>query len=89
MTIDGGTNPSPHWDDARIALGRVAELMRRQAVSPGDLRAVEGWDSIPTAVQEALVALGPEEQQIVKDFVSTLSEHHFYIENGEGGLRYY
>ena len=49
MTADGGMNPEMHWDEARIALGRVAELFnanigvrRRRPLTLRELRADTG-----------------------------------------------
>ena len=35
MTADGGMNPEMHWDEARLALGRVAELFNAEYRSSG------------------------------------------------------
>jgi hypothetical protein len=90
MTAEDGTYPDPAWDDARIALGEVAEVFRANAtVTPEDLQGVRNYALIPEGVRTTLENLTPDEQAFVKDFIAVLASNHFYIEGGEGGLRFY
>jgi hypothetical protein len=89
MTTDG-YGQEADWDAARVALGRVADVFREQETVAGeDLRSVEGYGLIPEGVRETLESLTPEEQEVAKRVIGTLAANHFYIENGEGGLRFY
>jgi hypothetical protein len=89
MTTDGYGREAD-WDAARVALGRVADVFREQdSVAREDLRAVEDYRLIPEGVRETLESLTPEEQEVAKRVIGTLAANHFYIENGEGGLRFY
>ena len=90
MTADGGTNSDADWDEARIALGRVADLLRvNETVTSEDLQGVENYRLIPEGVRETLESLSPEEQLVVKKVFMNLSSNHFYLEGGPGGLRFY
>ena len=103
MTDDGGMNPDVEtWDEARIALGRVAELIQTQlgsytegiagttgTVTPEDLRRVKNYDLIPEEVRNTLESLSPEELRVVKNVFESLAKYHFYLEGGPGGLRRY
>ena len=101
MTADGGMNPDVEtWDEARIALGRVADLIREQLGSytePGttgtvkveDLRGVYNYHQIPEDVRHTLENLTPQELRAVKKVFESLAENHFYLEGGPGGLRFY
>jgi hypothetical protein len=101
MTADGGMNPDVEtWDEARIALGRVADLIREklgsygkpgsyETVSLEELRAVENYHLIPEGVRETLENLSPDELRVVKKVFESLAENHFYLEGGPGGLRFY
>ena len=84
------TNSATDWDAARIALGRVADVLRQnETVTPEDLQAVEDYQLIPEGVRTTLERLTYEEQQFTKQLLGTLAANHFYIEGGEGGLRFY
>ena|SRR5687768_14399815 len=101
MTADGGMNPDVEtWDEARIALGRVADLIREklgsytepgwgEMVTPEDLRGVHNYHLIPQGVRDTLENLTLEELRVVKKVFENLAENHFYLEGGPGGLRYY
>lgn len=90
MTADGGSNSDVAWDEARIALGRVADvLLSRESVAPEDLQGVENYHLIPEGVRETLENLTPEEQIVVKRVFQNLSANHFHLEGGPGGLRFY
>ena len=90
MTSDGGTYGDADWDEARLALGRVADLLREnETVTPEDLQGVENYRLIPEGVRETLESLSPEELDVVKRLISSLAANHFYIEGGPGGLHFY
>ena len=101
MTDDGGTIPDIEtWDEARIALGRVAELIQTQlgsytepgttgTVTPEDLRGVPNYHLIPEEVRVTLENLSLEELRAVKKVFENLAKYHFYLEGGPGGLRRY
>lgn len=101
MTDDGGVNPDVEtWDEARIALGRVADVIREklgsyteaswnETVSREDLQGVENYHLIPEGVRDTLENLTPEELRVVKKVFENLAENHFYLEGGPGGLRRY
>jgi len=90
MTTDGGSYSDADWDEARIALGRVADLLRENdAVSAEQLQQVENYRLIPEGVRGTLESLTPEEQLLVKNVFSNLASNHFYLEGGPGGLRFY
>ena len=101
MTDDGGMNPDVEtWDEARIALGRVAELMQEKlgtytepipdgTVTLADLQGVKNYHLIPVSVRETLENLTLEELRVVKKVFENLAMNHFYLEGGPGGLRIY
>ena len=101
MTDDGGMNPDVEtWDEARIALGRVADLIREklgsytepgwgETVTAEDLQGVQNYELIPEGVRETLENLTPEELYAVKKVFENLAANHFYLEGGPGGLRFY
>jgi hypothetical protein len=90
MAADGGTYPETNWDEARIALGRVAKLFNESnEVTQEDLYRVENYELIPQPVRETLEGLTADERQVVKRIFATLAMNHFYLEGGEGGLRFY
>jgi hypothetical protein len=101
MTDDGGMNPDVEtWDEARVALGRVAELIQKQlgsytepgttgTVTPEDLRGVHNYHLIPEDVRDTLENLTLEELRVVKKVFESLAANHFYLEGGPGGLRRY
>jgi hypothetical protein len=100
MSADGGSNSEADWDEARIALGRVADLIREklgsytepgwgETVTAEDLQGVQNYHLIPVGVRETLENLTPEELRAVKKVFENLAENHFYLEGGPGGLRFY
>jgi hypothetical protein len=103
MTDDGGMNPDLEtWDEARVALGEVADLIRTQlgsytegtagttgTVTPEDLQRVHNYHLIPEEVRITLETLRPEELLVVKKVFESLAKYHFYLEGGPGGLRRY
>src|SRR4051794_14230437 len=79
MTADGGTNPGTNWDEARIALRRVAYFLKvNSEFDLEELRGLENYELIPEPVRETLEGLTPEERQIVEKVFITLEENHFY-----------
>ena len=90
MSTDGGLYSEANWDEARIALGRVAEIfVANDTVAPEDIQGVENYQLIPQGVRETLENLTYEEQAAAKKVISNLAENHFYLEGGPGGLRFY
>jgi hypothetical protein len=90
MAVEGGGTPDTYWDEARVALGRVLWAMNdNPEVSPETLRALENYEAIPLPVREALESLSPDERRVVTKMGSILAEHHFYLEHGDGGLRWF
>jgi hypothetical protein len=101
MTDDGGMNPDVEtWDEARIALGRVAELMQKKlgtytepipggTVTTAELQEVPNYHLIPEEVRFTLENLTLEELRVVKNVFEKLAKNHFYLEGGPGGLRRY
>ena len=101
MTDDGSMDPDLEtWDEARIALGRVAKLIQTQlgtytepgttgTVTPEDLQGVHNYNLIPEEVRTTLEGLGPDEWLAVKKVFESLAKNHFYLEGGPGGLRPY
>jgi hypothetical protein len=105
MTDDGGMNPDVEtWDEARIALGRVAELIKRKlgsytdpksdgTITTAELQAVLNYDLIPEEVRITLEELTLpqhiDELRVVKNVFEKLAKNHFYLEGGPGGLREY
>ena len=93
MTADGGMNPE-QWDEARLALGRVAELFIQEAdsgnpVTPDDLQAVENYELIPGSVRETIEGLNYDERRLMTRIFTTLAENHFYLENNLGIVAFY
>jgi hypothetical protein len=87
MTTDGGTSPEANWDEARIALRRVAQFFNENdRFSQEDLYRLEGYERIPQSVRETLESLTPDERQVLKKIFTTLEENHFYLENPRGGM---
>ena len=85
MTADGGMNPETYWDEARIALGRVSDLFNENIqFAEEDLYRLENYELIPEPVRQAVEGLTLEERRVVKRFINTLAENHFYIEGGGG-----
>jgi hypothetical protein len=85
MTADGGMNPETYWDEARIALGRVSDLFNANIqFTEEDLYGLENYELIPEPVRQAVEGLTLEERRVVKRFINTLAENHFYIEGGGG-----
>jgi hypothetical protein len=101
MTDDGGMNPDVEtWDEARVALGRVAELIKMKLGSytepiPGgtvtteELQEVHNYNLIPEEVRITLENLTIDELRVVKNVFEKLANNHFYLEGGPGGLRRY
>jgi hypothetical protein len=107
MTDDGGMNPDVEqdvetWDEARVALGRVAELIKTKlgsynnpieggTVTPADLQGVDNYDLIPQEVRDTLEELthNIDQLRVVKNVFEKLAKNHFYLEGGPGGLRMY
>lgn len=90
MTVSGGGTSERHWDHARIALGQVAELMKDYPDMGVDQfrQRVDDYEAIPESVRSALEGMKPEERQVVTRLFATLTQHHFYLENGRGGLEW-
>jgi hypothetical protein len=101
MTDDGGMNPDVEtWDEARVALGRVATLIKEKlgsytepipggTVTNAELQAVPNYHLIPEEVRITLENLQLEELRVVKNVFEKLAKNHFYLEGGPGGLREY
>jgi len=87
MTSDDGTTPGAHWDEARVALERVAQFFNRNdEFALDELRGLENYELIPAPVRQTLEELTPDERQLLKRVFTTLGEHQFYLENSRGGL---
>jgi hypothetical protein len=87
MTADGGMTPETYWDEARIALGRVAQLFEdNPEFTLGELRGLENYELIPEPVRQAIEDLSVEERQFVTQIFTTLAQNHFYLENNLGRL---
>jgi hypothetical protein len=101
MTDEGGMNPDVEtWDEARVALGRVATLIKEKlgsytepiptgTVTPEDLQGVPNYHLIPEDVRTTLENLSLAELRVVKNVFEKLAKNHFYLEGGPGGLRMY
>ena len=90
MTADGGKDPETHWDEARIALGRVAYFFKNHPdFTLEQLRGLENYELIPEPVRETLEHLTPDERQLLDKIFTTLGQNHFYLENAQGGLNTY
>jgi hypothetical protein len=90
MTADGGKYPETHWDEARIALGRVAQFFKdNDDFTLEELRGLENYELIPEPVRETLERLTPGERQLLDRIFTTLADNHFYLENAQGGLMFY
>jgi hypothetical protein len=94
MTADGGMNPEIYWDEARIALGRVAELFRQEEadgeeVTLDQLRGVLNYELIPYPVRQTIEGLSAAERALVTRIFTTLGENHFYLENNLGIMGFY
>jgi hypothetical protein len=106
MTDDGGMNSDVEtWDEARVALGRVATLIQQklgsygEGIPPGsngrvsleELQGVTNYNLIPEDVRHALedLILNIDELRVVKKVFEKLAKNHFYLEGGPGGLRFY
>jgi hypothetical protein len=87
MTADGGMNPEMYWDEARLALGRVAELFNdNPEFTLDDLYALENYELIPEAVRQAIEGLTYDERRFVSGIFATLAQNHFYVEGIGGGV---
>jgi hypothetical protein len=87
MTPDGGMNPN--WDEARLALGRVAELFIQEATDGDEvtlerLRLVDNYELIPESVRETIEDLGEDDRRLVTGILTKLADNHFYLENNLG-----
>jgi hypothetical protein len=90
MTAEGGMYPETHWDEARIALGRVAQFFKdNDEFTLQELRGLENYELIPEPVRETLEGLTRDERQFLQGFFITLAQNHFYLENARGGLEDY
>ena len=103
MTDDGGMNPDVEtWDEARVALGGVATLIKEKlgsyndpipdgTVTTAELQEVHNYHLIPEEVRITLEELthNIEELRVVKNVFEKLAKNHFYLEGGPGGLRRY
>jgi hypothetical protein len=98
MTADGGMNSEIPWDEARIALGRVAKFFQENPqFDPADLAAeaasgnpeLENYELIPQLVRDAIEDLSQDEMTIVIGSLTTLAENHFYLENNLGIMAAY
>jgi hypothetical protein len=104
MTSDGGMNSDVEtWDEARVALGRVATLIQQklgsygEGIPPGsngrvsleELQGVKNYHLIPEEVRITLESLSLEDLRVVKNVFEKLARNHFYLEGGPGGLRMY
>lgn len=88
MTADGDMNPKTYWDEARIALGRVSKLFYENIeFTQEDLLRLENYELIPEQVRQAIEDLSLEERQVVRNFIGTLAQNHFYLEGGGGGVK--
>ena len=88
MTADGGQYPETHWDEARIALGRVAQFFREhENFTVEELRGLTNYELIPERVRETLEGLTLDERQFLDRIFTTLGENHFYLEDAQGGLQ--
>jgi hypothetical protein len=88
MTADGSTNSETYWDEARIALGRVSDLFYENIeFTQEDLSRLENYELIPEQVRQAIEDLTLEERRVVKSFLNTLAQNHFYVEGVGGGVR--
>jgi hypothetical protein len=85
MTADGDMTPETYWDEARIALGRVAGLFDRSPeFTLEELRGLPNYELIPEPVRQAIEGLSVEERQFVRQIFTTLAQNHFYLENNLG-----
>jgi hypothetical protein len=85
MTADGGMNQEMYWDEARIALGRVSDLFNANIeFAEEDLYTLENYELIPEPVRQAEEGLTLDERRVVKRFINTLAQNHFYMEGGGG-----
>jgi predicted Zn-dependent protease with MMP-like domain len=103
MTADGGMTPDVEtWDEARVALGRVAELIQQKLgtyteplpdgrVTLAELQGVHNYHLIPEDLRHTLedLILNIDELRVVKRVFEKLAMNHFYLEGGPGGLRMY
>jgi hypothetical protein len=90
MTADGGKYPEPHWDEARIALGRVAQFFKEHDdFTLEELRGLPNYELIPERLRETLEGLTLEERRFLDRIFTTLAENHFYLEDAQLGLLLY
>jgi hypothetical protein len=97
MTADDATNEMP-WDEARLALGRVADVFMREAdshteIPPDELLAqlhdVDNYELIPEPVRDAIEDLSYTDRGFVVHIFTTLAQNHFYLENNLGLVAFY
>jgi hypothetical protein len=92
MSADGGMNPERErpWDEARIALGRVSELFCKRIEFPNQveyknaLLDLSDYEAIPLQVREAIEGLSEDERRTVRNFINTLAQNHFFLEDRLG-----
>ncbi|GAB3197735.1 hypothetical protein GCM10027261_23730 [Geodermatophilus arenarius] len=90
MAMDDGTNQERPWDEARRALGRVAELFDENPdFDLDDLYRVEDYEAIPEEVRRTIEALDADERRFVNRIFTTLARNHFYLEGRLGPLTGY
>jgi hypothetical protein len=94
VTADDGMNPEVPWDEARLALGRVAELFRQEEAGGDEvtrdlLEEVDNYELIPYPVRQAIEDLNRDERGLVTRTFTTLGESHFYLENNLGITGFY
>jgi hypothetical protein len=87
MTANGGMNPEMYWDEARNALGRVSELFCENIeFTQEDLSRLENYELLPEQVRQAIEDMSVEERRVVRSFINTLAQNHFYLEGGGRGV---
>jgi hypothetical protein len=78
----GDRRPDKAPDEAQIIIGRVADALE----SGGRAGDVEGFETLPAQVQQALVGLSPEEGQLIAQTLRVLADNGFYYDLPDGGL---
>jgi hypothetical protein len=94
MTADGGLTSKGYWDQARVALGDVAQFfLDHTPHTPEELsdylEGVANYNTIPADVRHTIEHLSPDEQIAIKKMFQSLAQNSFYLEGGPGGLRGY
>jgi hypothetical protein len=78
----GDQRPDKAPAEAQIVIGRVADAL--EAGEPaGD---VEGFETLPTQVQQALNGLSPDEGQLIAQTLRVLEDNGFYCDLPDGGI---